>query len=43
MKEKLALDETEERAVEIFKKYSQDSLESTKTTVNNWIHNLVVS
>ena len=43
MKEMLALNATEEEAVDIFRGYSTRSLESTKTAINNWIHNLVVS
>ena len=43
MKDMLKLNATDEEAVEIFRKYSQMSLDSTKTTLNNWIHNIVVS
>ena len=43
MKNMLNLGVSEEEAATIFKKYIQMSLDSTKTTVNNWIHNLVVS
>jgi hypothetical protein len=43
MKEMLSLESTEEEAVEVFREYTRRSLESTKTALNNWIHNLVVS
>lgn len=42
MKNMLNLSLSNEDAAAIFRKYIQMSLDSTKTTVNNWIHNLVV-
>ena len=43
MKDMLKLNLTDEEADATFRKYTQMSLDSTKTAVNNWIPNIVVS